>query len=101
MGIRSLFKSKFSSSGAAGKNEGEVAAATAVSFPDGVKVWHDNPNARVDICFVHGLTGNRDSTWTTSGQTEPWPNALLPASLEDARILTFGNPPRQHAVPGT
>ena len=26
-------------------------------FPDGVKVLYDCPDATVDICFVHGLTG--------------------------------------------
>lgn len=31
-------------------------------FPDGVKMLHDYPDAVVDICFIHGLTGNRDTT---------------------------------------
>ncbi|EFX04723.1 nb-arc and ankyrin domain containing protein [Grosmannia clavigera kw1407] len=59
-------------------------------FPDGVKVLHDCPDAAVDICFVHGLTGNRESTWTAKGQTKPWPKTLLPQTLSDARILTYG-----------
>lgn len=61
-----------------------------ITFPDGVKCLRDCPNASVDICFVHGLTGNRDSTWTADGQTTPWPHTLLPSKLEKARILTFG-----------
>jgi hypothetical protein len=38
----------------------------------------------------HGLTGNRESTWTAAGQSEPWPKTLLPPELRNARILTFG-----------
>jgi hypothetical protein len=59
-------------------------------FPDGVEVLHDCPDAAVDICFVHGLTGNRDSTWTAYGQSTPWPKTLLPPRLNNARILTYG-----------
>ncbi|KAL2127000.1 hypothetical protein VTI74DRAFT_11489 [Chaetomium olivicolor] len=60
------------------------------SFPDGVKVLHDCPDAAVDICFVHGLTGDRESTWTADGQSAPWPETLLPPRLSRARILTYG-----------
>lgn len=60
------------------------------AFPDGVKVLHDRPDAAVDICFIHGLTGNRDSTWTTRGQSTPWLKTLLPLKLTRARILTYG-----------
>ncbi|KAL8389270.1 hypothetical protein RB599_011058 [Gaeumannomyces hyphopodioides] len=62
---------------------------TAPLFPDGVKVLHDCPDALVDICFVHGLTGDRESTWTAAGHDEPWPKTLLPLRLK-ARILTYG-----------
>src|SRR5579862_2116845 len=48
-----------------------------LSFPDGVEVWYDSSEATIDICFVHGLTGNRDTTWTTNGQSTPWPKTLL------------------------
>ncbi|KXX79794.1 Vegetative incompatibility protein HET-E-1 [Madurella mycetomatis] len=60
------------------------------SFPDGVKVLHDCPDAAVDICFVHGLTGDRESTWTARRQSAPWPKTLLPPKLSRARILTYG-----------
>ncbi|KAK3374310.1 Alpha/Beta hydrolase protein [Lasiosphaeria ovina] len=60
------------------------------SFPDGVKALHDCPDAAVDICFVHGLTGDRESTWTAGGQSAPWPKTLLPPKLDKARILTYG-----------
>jgi hypothetical protein len=56
-----------------------------------VKVLHDGPDAAVDICFVHGLTGDRESTWTARGQSTPWPKTLLPPRLRvGARILTYG-----------
>lgn len=60
------------------------------SFPDGVKVLHNCPDATVDICFIHGLTGDRESTWTANGQSIPWPQSLLPPKLSRARILTYG-----------
>lgn len=59
-------------------------------FPDGIKVWHDCPDATIDICFVHGLTGNRDNTWTASKQSKPWPTMLLPPKLPRARLLAWG-----------
>ncbi|KAK5442735.1 hypothetical protein LTS15_010942 [Exophiala xenobiotica] len=61
-----------------------------VSFPDGVEVLHDCSDATVDICFIHGLAGNRDTTWTAKGQSQPWPQALLAPKLDRARILTYG-----------
>ncbi|CAG9999707.1 unnamed protein product [Clonostachys byssicola] len=75
------------------------------SFPDGVKVLYDCPDAIVDIVFVHGLSGNRMSTWTADGggggaggagegngdgRAEPWPKTLLPVKINRARILTYG-----------
>ncbi|KAK2922580.1 Tetratricopeptide repeat [Fusarium oxysporum f. sp. vasinfectum] len=59
-------------------------------FPDGVEILVDPPDADVDICFVHGLTGNRTSTWTARGQPAPWPKTLLPSKLPRACILTYG-----------
>ena len=61
-------------------------------FPVGVKDWVECDDAEVDICFIHGLTGNRDSTWTAKGQAEPWPKTLLPAELPNmkARVFTYG-----------
>lgn len=60
------------------------------SFPDGVEVLYDCSEATIDICFVHGLTGNRVTTWTANGQSTPWPTTLLPPKLSKARILTYG-----------
>lgn len=64
--------------------------ANLLLFPDGIKVLHHCPDAAVDICFVHGLTGDRESTWTAPGQNAPWPRGLLPSEIKSARILTFG-----------
>ncbi|KAL1893712.1 hypothetical protein Sste5346_006212 [Sporothrix stenoceras] len=55
-----------------------------------IKEWYCPDNPTVDICFLHGLTGSRDETWTAHGATEPWPQALLPEKLPHARLLTFG-----------
>ncbi|RGP81157.1 kinesin light [Fusarium longipes] len=59
-------------------------------FPDGVEILIDPPDANVDVCFVHGLTGNRLSTWTARGQSAPWPKTLLTSELPKACILTYG-----------
>ncbi|KAM0458661.1 hypothetical protein ACHAPV_006053 [Trichoderma viride] len=47
-------------------------------------------NAKIDIVFLHGLTGHREKTWTAEGQTEPWLKTLLPKDLPTARIITYG-----------
>jgi hypothetical protein len=65
-------------------------SSPVASFPDGAKVLHDCADAAVDICFVHGLTGDRESTWTAHGQSVPWPAILLPPKLSKARIVTYG-----------
>ncbi|KPM42214.1 hypothetical protein AK830_g4366 [Neonectria ditissima] len=66
---------------------------TAASTPwneDGIKLLHGCPEAQVDVIFVHGLSGNRDSTWTGCGRQTPWPTTLLPSKIKRARILTYG-----------
>lgn len=60
------------------------------NFPNGIKDLCPCPDAAVDICFVHGLSGDRESTWTADGQEKPWLETLLPPKLPRARILTFG-----------
>jgi hypothetical protein len=59
-------------------------------FPDGIQVLYDPSDAAIDICFIHGLTGDREKTWTADGQSTPWPKKLLPPKLNQARILTYG-----------
>ncbi|KAI4860266.1 hypothetical protein F4820DRAFT_118408 [Hypoxylon rubiginosum] len=69
---------------------GHNAVPAAALLPGGIKLWHDCAGADVDICFVHGLAGNRDSTWTAEGQTAPWPELLLAPKLPGARLLAYG-----------
>ena len=45
---------------------------------------------KTSIVFVHGLTGNRESTWTHKTNKVFWPKDLLPKDLPKARIITFG-----------
>ncbi|KAJ5173674.1 uncharacterized protein N7500_001605 [Penicillium coprophilum] len=77
---------------------GSQSAPSVPLFPDGVEVLYDCPDAAFDICFIHGLTGDRRTTWTAprttwaaSKQPAPWPREFLPADLVTrARILTYG-----------
>ena len=41
------------------------------------------------IIFVHGLGGNRQTTWTHQNNTY-WPQDLLPDQIPSSRIMTFG-----------
>ncbi|KAL3486348.1 hypothetical protein BJX62DRAFT_228795 [Aspergillus germanicus] len=56
----------------------------------GLKKCHDSESAVVDVIFVHGLTGNCETTWTDRDTRIFWPEALLPYDNSDARILMFG-----------
>ncbi|KAH7314284.1 hypothetical protein BKA65DRAFT_119889 [Rhexocercosporidium sp. MPI-PUGE-AT-0058] len=53
-------------------------------------------NAEVDLCLVHGLSGNRESTWTSEekpGQGKFWPRDLLPDDKNmpcPVRIFSYG-----------
>lgn len=61
------------------------------TFSIGIEVWYDpGEEADADIVFVHGLTGDRERTWTHQSKSEPWPKIFLPPHLSYSRILTFG-----------
>lgn len=61
-----------------------------IVFPFGVKVLYFPVDAETDICFIHGLSGNRESTWTAKGHEKSWLEELLPEAIPKARVLTLG-----------
>src|SRR6186713_2281792 len=68
----------------------ESAPSSVNQYPVGIEVLKDPSSPVVDIVFVHGLTGNRDRTWTGPGSSQPWPAILLPEDVQGARISTYG-----------
>ena len=42
------------------------------------------------LIFVHGLGGDPGRTWTGHSAASPWPGDILPASIPNIRVLTFG-----------
>ena len=73
-------------------NQNDTSASTDPSFPCGLKVWYEPPAGKhsLDLVFVHGLTGDRQRTWTQPHASEPWPKSILPRHFPEARILTHG-----------
>ncbi|KAI1035295.1 hypothetical protein LB504_005971 [Fusarium proliferatum] len=67
-----------------------TSSSTTQGPSEGIITLHDDPSADADICFVHGLMGDRVGTWTAEGESEPWPKTLLPQQLGKVRILTYG-----------
>ncbi|KAF2665820.1 hypothetical protein BT63DRAFT_428769 [Microthyrium microscopicum] len=64
---------------------------TETFYPSGIKLLYGAENAIIDILFIHGLTGDREKSWTTQGSVATlWPQSLLPARIPNARVLTFG-----------
>lgn len=47
-------------------------------------------NTLPSLVFLHGLTGDRERTWTAAGHAEPWPQTLLRLQIPNARVLTYG-----------
>lgn len=74
------------------RSESSAGGATVYSTRGiyGLKKCHDPEDAVADIVFVHGLTGNRESTWTDKESGTFWPAQLLPKDVPKARIMTFG-----------
>ncbi|CAI4216052.1 unnamed protein product [Parascedosporium putredinis] len=91
--MRKFFRSQRRIAGPPGESSGSSDTApppTRKTFPAGIKLLHSNPSAVVDIVFIHGLTGDRERTWTAKDASEPWPQALLPLKLNNIRVLAFG-----------
>ncbi|KAK3201190.1 hypothetical protein GRF29_185g80032 [Pseudopithomyces chartarum] len=68
----------------------EMSQTSTKTFPSGIKLLYNGENIIVDIIFIHGLTGDREKTWKAKDAAKPWPKALLPSKVPNARILTFG-----------
>lgn len=45
-------------------------------------------SVHVDLVFVHGLRGGRQTTWKRETWSTLWPKDLLPQDVEHARVLT-------------
>ncbi|KAF2741827.1 hypothetical protein M011DRAFT_413767, partial [Sporormia fimetaria CBS 119925] len=75
-------------------DEVEVAHEISTKGKYGLEVCYDGDRSGVnvvaDIIFVHGLTGNRQNTWTTKTDKVFWPKDLLSRTLPNTRIMTFG-----------
>jgi hypothetical protein len=54
-----------------------------------VKQSLEDVDCYFSIVFVHGLTGNRETTWTYRERVF-WPRDLLADDLKNVRIMTFG-----------
>ncbi|KAF2679033.1 hypothetical protein K458DRAFT_375424 [Lentithecium fluviatile CBS 122367] len=54
----------------------------------GIQTVSSPANADMDIWFVHGLTGDRESTWTHSNGT--FTPDLMQTQFPTARIITYG-----------
>jgi len=55
-----------------------------------VSARHQLTTPQPSIIFIHGLTGDREKTWTAKNATAPWLQILLPSKISNARVLTFG-----------
>ncbi|KIW68048.1 hypothetical protein PV04_04018 [Phialophora macrospora] len=93
LGLRKLFRSrtkwKESTEGVS------MTKSTVEDFPCGFEQWypesHSTPEPHdIDVIFVHGLTGNRNTTWTHRVEETPWPKSVLSSSIPSARLLTYG-----------
>ncbi|KAH0536046.1 hypothetical protein FGG08_007053 [Glutinoglossum americanum] len=69
---------------------GHITTLSRKTFPSGIKILYEAEDSAVDIIFVHGLTGDREETWTARDATAPWPQTLLPFKVPNSRVLTFG-----------
>ncbi len=59
-------------------------------FLNEVEVLYNCFKATIDICFVHSLIENQNSTWTAHEQFTLWLKMLLLLKLSKACILTYG-----------
>jgi len=63
------------------ENEIQKSRSEESAFPSGIKVLYENEKVTiVDIVFVHGLTGDRELTWTSRSDVN-WTEKLLPLKV--------------------
>jgi hypothetical protein len=63
------------------ETEAEAPGKEEASFPTGIKTIYESASAAiVDIVFVHGLTGDRERTWTSKRGCN-WTRTLLPSKV--------------------
>ncbi|EPE05467.1 kinesin light chain [Ophiostoma piceae UAMH 11346] len=67
-----------------------ASSSRSPEYRHGLKVWRAPPSPNLDICFIHGLNGDRDKTWTAKNDETPWPERFLAQSFAHARLLTYG-----------
>ncbi|KAF8526901.1 hypothetical protein BU17DRAFT_82343 [Hysterangium stoloniferum] len=58
----------------------------------GVKMLAPGARASVDIVAIHGVDGDRISSWTAADASQTWlqDKDMLPRDIPEARILTYG-----------
>ncbi|MCJ1434246.1 hypothetical protein MMC27_003613 [Xylographa pallens] len=75
-------------------SSGKVLGPAPPSGTFGLKTLYDPGDAvaKVDIVFLHGLTGRWDETWTYTEDDLSvfWPKDLLSGDIGNARIFSFG-----------
>lgn len=61
-----------SASGPSSASSAPPSSSTPASALHGLDVLHAWNSPAVDICFVHGLGGDRYNTWAAAGASAPW-----------------------------
>ena len=74
--------------------ETEVNLEPGLAFPKGLQILANPVTATTDIVFAHGLTGDRERTWSSPRSDGYggcfWPRDWLPTAIPYCRIVTFG-----------
>ncbi|KAG4437170.1 hypothetical protein IFR05_007326 [Cadophora sp. M221] len=74
----------------AGKPSEPTISRDSSDYPTGLKTLEVPLSPTVDIVFVHGLGGNRETSWSHTQTGVCWPKDFLPHDIPSARILSWG-----------